>query len=922
MKKVLLTIGACMLFVTLGFGQVTLVNYSFTGDSGDPTSIETGLSSTALGLSSGTISFGSSSSSSWTGSGVPYVEESAGWTATSSGTGKYFTFTISTDGADSFDLSNISFLHRATSAGPSAMTVMVNGVEVSTIDVSANSTTSYSEALSVMGATSIEVRIIGWDNSSRSTSGGGAFRIDDIVLSGTVDLGSSPIITADQSSLGGMDYAEGGGPSSEKSFIVSGTNLTNDISIESTSNYEISTGTGGSFSATNPITLIQSGGTVSETTIYVRLISGLTEGSFNDDSLTITSTGADTSTVNLSGSVVAPFDIDYSNSFGGQDDYDLAITQGFTATTTDVRSGYLKIDADQYIESPTIDFTQYDKLEVVFELTTFGGSNEQEFSVIISDDNGTAFDDTLSTFTVPSSYSSFSTEVDLTGIYNVSQGKLRFEQTSGSASTRFRNFGIKMLRSVTISGDAGWRMLSLPVTDGDVEDISDDTAIQGVTGGSNSGFTSNIYYNDGSNQNGTISGWHVPTNTTTVWGDGLGFIIFFYDNTSQGSSELPVLLDASGTEPSSDVTVTLDSTYTLVGNPFASNIELDDITGNDSGQGVNDGLVSPISVWNDGVGTDETGSWETFNFGEGNEIATWQGFFLQRNGISTTSLTIPVSAKTDSTADIAVFSKAIASNWRRINLELETVGFKDISNKLYFSDISGVERDAFDGAKLNPFNNSPYISFVQDFGNGTEYLVQDARAFNPEGIQEYQLDFNDRGVSGGFTLSWPEWKNIPSEWSFVLKDRITGAEINMQLETEYTFSIQSKQKRPVTSVLAPPSLYAKSSGDEPRFNITLVPGTSVSNETGSQPAHFALEQNYPNPFNPNTTIKYSLEEAGLVSLTVYNIVGQKVAELVNEVKPSGVHTINWNASSVASGMYYYRLVSGNEVQTRKMTLIK
>lgn len=475
--------------------------------------------------------------------------------------------------------------------------------------------------------------------------------------------------------------------------------------------------------------------------------------------------------------------------------------------------------------------------------------------------------------------------------------------------------------TISISGDAGWRMLSLPITGGDVEDISDDTAIQGIDGGSNTDKTANFFINTASDGTGT-DGWTEPTNVTTAWGDGLGFITFFYDNTTAGSSELPISLDVSGTEPGSDVDVTLSDTYTLLGNPFSSNIELDDITGNDSGQGVNDGLVSPISVWDDGVGTDGSGSWVTFNFGEGNEISAWQGFFLQRNSSSTTSLTIPVLAKTDTAADAAVFSKALSANWRRVNLELETEGFKDVSNKLYFSDISGIEKDAFDGSKLNPLNYSPYVSFVKDFGNGNEYLSQDARAFEPTEIQEYRLDFNDMGVSGEYTLSWPEWKNIPSGWTFALKDELTGTEVDMRETDGYTFTVQSKQKRPISTALTAPEIKAKSSGDAPRFSITVVPSTSVSSEPVSQPIRFALEQNYPNPFNPSTTINYSIENSGQVQIAVYNLMGQKVAELVNEMKTAGSYNVTWNASGAASGMYYYRLEANGQTMTRKMTLIK
>lgn len=115
--------------------------------------------------------------------------------------------------------------------------------------------------------------------------------------------GATPSISVFPSTLTGFTYIEGSGPSAEQSFTVEGSNLTHDISIAATTNYQISTGTGGSFSATTPITLTQSGGSVATTTIYVRLKAGLGVGSYNSEVITATSTGADNKTVTCSGSV-------------------------------------------------------------------------------------------------------------------------------------------------------------------------------------------------------------------------------------------------------------------------------------------------------------------------------------------------------------------------------------------------------------------------------------------------------------------------------------------------------------------------------------------------------------------------------------------------------------------------------------------
>ncbi len=88
------------------------------------------------------------------------------------------------------------------------------------------------------------------------------------------------------------------------------------------------------------------------------------------------------------------------------------------------------------------------------------------------------------------------------------------------------------------------------------------------------------------------------------------------------------------------------------------------------------------------------------------------------------------------------------------------------------------------------------------------------------------------------------------------------------------------------------------------------------------PENLSLNQNYPNPFNPTTSISFSLNEQGLTSLTVYNLLGQKVATLVDEVQQAGNYTVNFNASSLSSGIYIYELKFGNSVLRQKMTLIK
>lgn len=99
---------------------------------------------------------------------------------------------------------------------------------------------------------------------------------------------------------------------------------------------------------------------------------------------------------------------------------------------------------------------------------------------------------------------------------------------------------------------------------------------------------------------------------------------------------------------------------------------------------------------------------------------------------------------------------------------------------------------------------------------------------------------------------------------------------------------------------------------------------NVSNEVkGDAPEEFSLAQNYPNPFNPTTNIRFNLAKSVDVNLTVYNLLGQKVKTLISNKKMgSGTHTVAFDASSLSSGVYFYRLTAGDFVSNKRMTLIK
>ncbi|UCH66277.1 MAG: T9SS type A sorting domain-containing protein, partial [Ignavibacterium sp.] len=100
------------------------------------------------------------------------------------------------------------------------------------------------------------------------------------------------------------------------------------------------------------------------------------------------------------------------------------------------------------------------------------------------------------------------------------------------------------------------------------------------------------------------------------------------------------------------------------------------------------------------------------------------------------------------------------------------------------------------------------------------------------------------------------------------------------------------------------------------FTITEV------EDKKSVPSEYSLEQNYPNPFNPTTRISYSIPSASSVQLKVYNVLGNEVATIVNKEMPAGNHSVEYNASILPSGIYFYTLTTNHFSETKKMTLIK
>ncbi|MDK9700857.1 MAG: carboxypeptidase regulatory-like domain-containing protein [bacterium] len=206
----------------------------------------------------------------------------------------------------------------------------------------------------------------------------------------------------------------------------------------------------------------------------------------------------------------------------------------------------------------------------------------------------------------------------------------------------------------------------------------------------------------------------------------------------------------------------------------------------------------------------------------------------------------------------------------------------------------------------NTMSTSTATAGIQNAdGTNNNYIACYNTAAPTAGWSNYGLSFT--GPNG----SWQRWALLDPANGVVAPN--TSAEIFLQVTMPDTtpvgavFSAQIHIETNACSTLVIP------------FTSTVV---SAPGEVAGLPHEYKLHQNYPNPFNPTTEIRFDLKNSGLAKMTIYNMLGQEVGTLVNEVLPAGYHTVRFDAKSLAAGVYFYRIESGNFTSMKKMVLVK
>ncbi len=161
----------------------------------------------------------------------------------------------------------------------------------------------------------------------------------------------------------------------------------------------------------------------------------------------------------------------------------------------------------------------------------------------------------------------------------------------------------------------------------------------------------------------------------------------------------------------------------------------------------------------------------------------------------------------------------------------------------------------------------------------------------PLEMNAWEADSSNPGYISGNTIIAHVWNN----------------QTNLEYETEITFDIGDGNFE---------------SGLFSRLSILGTNVVSVPDEEVDVPIDFSLSQNYPNPFNPTTKIKFQISRSSIVSLIIFDVLGEEIVTIINEEKPAGSYEFVFDASTLSSGVYFYRLQAGSLVETKKMMLMK
>ena len=450
-----------------------------------------------------------------------------------------------------------------------------------------------------------------------------------------------------------------------------------------------------------------------------------------------------------------------------------------------------------------------------------------------------------------------------------------------------------------VSGRAGWRMLAPAAPGLTVDDLAAVNLVQGVPGYYPAAAPNLLTGYDGTGF--TTSGTGAPL------ASGQGLFWYFYDQAfapggPSQSRALPTALSTPRAPRTADTPVLLRASgdgANLLGNPFGTSLDVSEASVAAWSGAAN--LASLIvQVWNPNAGA--SGSYESSLVQP--TLAPWQGFFAEAQTAG--ALTIPASARTTGGTLLRPDAAPLVA------FELSSAdGHTDRAAILTLRDDASDGRDLYDASKLAP---PAEAAVLVAFGDAEALRSVESRPVAPVSVP---VSVASVGAGADLVLTWPRVEALPEGWAAVLRDRETGAVVDLSARDSYAFTVVPTASRTAGTLPA----HARATGLAARFDLTVGPRGAVASEAGAA-AVLALDAPRPNPARGAAEVAFSLAEAGAVRLSVVDLLGREVAVMVAGERPAGRHAEALDAARLAPGVYVVRLAAGGQALARRLVVVR
>ncbi len=712
----------------------------------------------------------------------------------------------------------------------------------------------------------------------------------------TVKVGApvQPTIIVSPSSLSDFAYIVGSGPSYSQTYKLSGSNLdpaAGGITVTGSTNYEVSLNGTDFFSS---VYVSYTGGTLSATDIYVRLKAGLSAGTYNGELIANSGGGATTQNVTVNGKVLA---LEPTVQASGVNFTDVTETS-FTINWTN-GGGASRIVLMKYfvaVDVVPVDGTLYNSNSSFGTISTeigignyvvYKGSGS---SVAVTGlRKGRIYHAAVFEYNGSDNYENYLTSSPATGSQRTNGPTLTEiiypQYMQGKAGTN--NNRVPYAYRVQINGllpSAAYRYYNTVVEaiDGHTTDGAGNVIFATSSGDfvktTNGGLsTAGNYGEFTTNASGEYTGWFItePTGNARFTASGFVYMQIILNNGAGGSS--------------------VDARLTL-----------------DNGVYVMDFGTNPFLGQGTGIRSLSGAPAKDFVFLYDNESGTGRpisGTFAESDG---------TSGGTDYVTFYYSDVNGIAGAWGTIIPNILPNGIRRIERRLLSDANIGV------GTSTSPDGMWGSVNTVNPSGGSTPLVIPGSSAPLPVELASFTASV----INGKIKLNWKtetEKDNYGFEVQRAFNSSSTDGSSKPKTWEKIGFVEGSGNSNSPKSysftdnnvTFGSYSYRLKQIDTDGKFEYSPV----VLADLGT-PKEFSLSQNYPNPFNPSTSISFTLPEAVDVKITVFNILGQEVATILNAKKEAGVHTVDFDASELNSGLYIYRMDAGKFSNVRKMLLIK